>query len=327
MDAAYALCSKLVAHHGAERVTINLSAGTKIMALGAYECARECAIPAYYVDTNNGHVLNVTTRVDTRLPTFDVGGYLACFGRSPVATLDPSHLQPDLATSIRLAAALADGGAPACRALERIRRHGQGKGRRTCTIKNYAPSEEEQRVWQLFTSYGALAAFDHAGGTVTFTVPSDSAFHLLSGAWLELFVGDQARQLTDRRGEPLFTDVLVGFEIPSDETGARKEIDVGMMYQSQLIHCSCKTGSTNPWSTDYLDELRAVSSLIGGRFCSRIFVTNQAAPVEGDSASKDFRRFLNQAKDREIVVVTGEQLVALPDVLRREAVKPTYQRI
>jgi hypothetical protein len=49
--------------------------------------------------------------------------------------------------------------------------------------------------------------------------------------------------------------------------------------------------------------------------------------VEGDSASKDFRRFLNQAKDREIVVVTGEQLVALPDVLRREAVKPTYQRI
>ena len=138
---------------------------------------------------------------------------------------------------------------------------------------------------------------------------------------------DEARQQKARDESVLFDDARFSFEIPSDETGARKEIDVGMMFAGQMILCSCKTGSNKPWRTAYLDELRAVSSLIGGRFCSRVFVTACFSPSEGKDGFVDYQRFINQAKDREIVVITGDQLNDVGQMLAKEALKPTFWRV
>lgn len=79
-------------------------------------------------------------------------------------------------------------------------------------------------------------------------------------------------------------------------TGAYKEIDVGLMYAGQLIHCSCKSGGKNIWSTEHLDELSAVSSLIGGRFCSRVFITSKPKPCEGSDEHDSYQRFSRQAE-------------------------------
>lgn len=158
-------------------------------------------------------------------------------------------------------------------------------------------------------------------------IQTSADYEFLKGTWLEIYVWDQARQQRAKGNAPLFQDAQFNFEIPSDVTGAYKEIDVGLMYAGQLIHCSCKSGGKGIWATEHLDELSAVSSLIGGRFCSRIFITSKSPPDAGDDEYEGYRRFLQQAKDREIVVIAGDQLRSIGAVLAREADRPTFPRV
>ena len=209
-----------------------------------------------------------------------------------------------------------------------IRRHGEGKGKRTCRVAKHQPNEAESAVWRKLVSVGVVERIEDREATFSFTLKSDADFEFLKGGWLELFVWNEARSQRTNAGAPIFDDALFNFEIPTDASGARKEIDVGLMVAGQMIHCSCKAGSKGIWATDFLDELSAVSSLIGGRFCSRVFVTSKIAAVQGDPDWTDYERFLNQAKDRQIVVVTGENLAHVGARLASEASnKPTYPRI
>ncbi|MGB3220988.1 MAG: DUF1887 family CARF protein [Anaerolineae bacterium] len=169
---------------------------------------------------------------------------------------------------------------------------------------------------------------DQKNSHFSFILRSDADFEFLKGTWLEVFVWNEARNQRTKQGLPVFDDVKFNFEIPADASGARKEIDVGLMVGGQMIHCSCKAGSKGIWSTDHLDELRAVSSLMGGRFCSRLFITSKKSPVQGDSDWKDYQFFQKQAADRLIVVITGDKLLQVGTCLTIEAGnRPTYPRI
>jgi len=327
MQAAYVACQQLADRHTSDEVVINLSGGTKVMALGAYAFAKERQIPALYVNTNNRQVLDLTTNRPFPMPPLSVEAYLACFGRSPNRTFNAQTLSIPLDDARRLSVDLVRMGAPALAVLERIRIQDKGKGRRTLMIKDYHPSAEEKEVWAALIKAGILAEVTDIARDFRFTIPLDGDASFLKGQWLEIFVWDQAERQRDKDGERVFDDTSFGFEIPSDATGARKEIDGGFMIGGQMIHCSCKSGSTKIWSTDYLDELRSVSSLIGGRFCSRIFITTGIPPSGGESGFIDYQRFINQAKDREIVVITGEQLHNVGQLLAKEAVKPTFWRV
>lgn len=92
------------------------------------------------------------------------------------------------------------------------------------------------------------------------------------------------------------------------------------MYRAQLIWCSCKTGK-KPFHTAYHDEMRAVSGMLGERFCTRVFVASANPSGFGNEAS-----FRDQARQREIVVVSREDLPRLGDVLRKRALAPDYPR-
>ncbi len=327
MQATHDACRELVDRHPGAAVVINLSGGTKVMALGAYAYANDQQIPAFYVNTNDQRVLDLTTNKSFPMPPLDVETYMACFGRSPQWTFDAHALSISLDEARGLAAQFVTIGSPALTVLERIRSHDKGKGRRTCTIKRYQPSTEENEVWETLVKAGTLARTEHNTHGFRFTIPSDGDAGFLKGQWLEIFVWDQAKQQQDKTGRSLFDSTEFGFDIPSNETGARKEIDVGLMVGGQMIHCSCKSGSAKVWSTTFLDELRSVSSLIGGRFCSRVFITTCTPPSEGDGGFVDYKRFMHQAKDREIAVIAGDQLYDVGQLLAEEALKPTFWRV
>lgn len=144
-------------------------------------------------------------------------------------------------------------------------------------------------------------------------------WNFFKGGWLEVYVWNEARKLQEHGGRPIFDEVKMGLEIPSGP--ARKEIDVACLYQAQLIHCSCKTGR-DTFRTSHLDELSAVSNLVGGRFCSRIFITNQVL-----SNQEREKEFLEQAKQREIVVVTGDKLTNIGAILKKQAINPDFMRV
>lgn len=328
MDAAFEACASIVQRIGDGPFVINLSSGTKVMALGAYEFARQQQCPALYVDTNARRVLDLTTRQGYATVPLTVENYMACYRRSPVAKFNEETLSCSLEQAIELAEWLVTTGEPALTVLESIRRYGEGKGKRTCRVDKYQPNNMALRVWQKLASLALLERIGNMEATFSFTLRSDADFEFLKGTWLELFVWHEARNQRNKEGAPVFDDALFNFEIPGDSSSARKEIDVGLMVAGQMIHCSCKAGGKEIWSTRHLDELRAVSSLIGGRFCSRVFITPKKPPAEGDGDWKSYQLFLEQARDRQIVVIAGDQLSRVGAHLAHEASnRPTYPRI
>ncbi len=328
MDAAYEACASIVQRIGDGPFVINLSSGTKVMALGAYEFARQHQFPALYVDTNARRVLDLTTKQGFPTIPLTVDNYLACYMRSPVAKFNEEALSCSLEEAIELAEWLVATKEPALAVLELVRRYGEGKGKRTCKVAKYQPDDSELRVWHKLIAVGLLEQIGEKNTVFSFTLRSDADFEFLKGTWLEVFVWHEACNQRNKEGALVFDDALFNFEIPSDHSGARKEIDVGLMVAGQMIHCSCKAGGRKVWLTEHLDELRAVSSLIGGRFCSRVFVTSKNPPAEGDDDWKSYQLFLEQARDRQIVVIAGDQLPQVGEHLKREAGnKPTYSRI
>jgi len=320
------ICLAVAQRHPEDEIIFDISSAPKIMGFAAYEVARFLHQRAVIVDTANGRLIDLVPPSAAPVPIeIDLAQYLACYGRRPELTFDFKKLSVSQQQAIDAASYLATAGPAAVEALDRLRSWSQGKGKRTIPFKKTQPlSAEAREVLRQLESFGLIANLEEqSDGRVQYTIPTDMDWKYLEGTWLEIYVWHQVLQCQDEQGQPMFRGSQVGlsFEIPSD--GARKQIDVGYVYHGQMIHVSCKTGS-KPFKTQYLDELRAVSSLIGGRFTSRLFVTNAFPPSDTDT---DYTRFLDQAKDRETVVVTGNELPRIKEILKKQALQPTYPRI
>lgn len=138
------------------------------------------------------------------------------------------------------------------------------------------------------------------------------------GGWLEVYVYAVARELAqgERR---LFSDVRLGLRIPTGD-GAENEIDVIALYHGQVLVCSCKTGAEALKEVAHLDQLRTVAALIGGRYCTSIYITDQPG-------GRRDKGFFKQAQSRQIVVVCREDLPGLGAILMREAQRSSYPRL
>lgn len=323
------VCLAVAQRHPESEIIFDISSAPKIMGFAAYEVARFLHQRAVFVDTANGRLIDLVPPSATPVPiAINLTQYLACYGRRPEPTFDFQKLSVSQEQAIKAASYLATAGLAAVEAMDKLRSWSQGKGKRTIPFKKTQPlSPEAREVLRQLESFGLITNLqEQPDGRVQYTILNEMDWKYLEGTWLEVYVWHQVLQCRDEQGQPMFRESQVGlsFEIPSD--GARKQIDVGYIYHGQMIHVSCKTGS-KPFKTQYLDELRAVSSLIGGRFTSRLFVTNAFPPPETDSDYNDYKRFLSQAKDREIVVVTGEELPEVGAILKEQALRPTYSRI
>jgi hypothetical protein len=163
-------------------------------------------------------------------------------------------------------------------------------------------------------------AKDWAVGKEYNYICANNADHeFVNGHWLEVYVFDAARNIKKSDGKGMFfSDVRMSIEIPAID-GAINELDVAALYHGQLFIISCKTGK-NSLNVSNLDQISAVSGMIGGQYCSRIFVTNQ-------SISPRRVGFISQAKNRQIVLVGKKELQKLDEILTREAIRPTYPRL
>jgi hypothetical protein len=320
-------CLTIAQRHVGAEVVFDVTSAPKVMGFAAYEAARFLHSRAIIVDTANGRLIDlIPPSTDFVSTDIDVVQYLACYGRRPEPTFDFTKLSVSQQQAIEAASYLATAGPAAVEAMDKLRSWGQGKGKRTIPFnKTQSLPSDVRDVLRRLESFGLIVNLQErpVDGHVQYTIQNEMDWKYLEGTWLEVYVWYQALQCRDNYGQPMFQEnqVSLSFEIPSD--GARKQIDVGYVYLGQMIHASCKTGSS-PFKTVYLDEIRAVSSLIGGRFTSRLFITNAFPPSE---ANRDYENFLAQAKDREIVIVTGKELPEASANLKQQALQPKYSRI
>lgn len=317
--------------------TVSLTGAPVPMTLGAYEAARTHGIPAYYLPSNESTLLDVAgegkrEQVALRL---DLPDFLLVHGfQMLLAGHDPSRVPPRFKQAI---VHFQRDFAVATDLLKWLTRKGMTHGLR-------------QRAWPLGEAHRALLVQlaevgviqrlawprSGSGSNVEYQVSDAESMKFLSGGWLEQYVYLAAHIKPPGVGA-LFDFTAYGLELQSNVAqkaigGAKqatREVDfIGLRKNAPLI-ASCKTVERF-WQKSFLDELVSVGNLLGGSYCTKLFVTNQPMPEGGVRSERDWpmaaQQFLAHAKDAKVVVVTGETLASIKQVLVREAIKPTDAR-
>jgi hypothetical protein len=327
-EACQCLCKRAVARHPGAAITFDVTTAPKFMSFAVHDFAKEHGHQVVVVDTARAQEVSLITRKPqpVALPE-KVEDYLELFDRKCNPRFDIRNLSVNEQTAITIAEQLALGGEPAAIATNKFNRWDPGRHDAWSTPKqdDATTTDKEYQVFQMLEKCGLISELTREpDGTTRYRTsqnPADTAF--IKGTWLEVYVWHVARSLRDKMtGEPLFSDCQMSFEIPHPAP-EKREIDVGCLYQGQLIHCSCKARAPKgSFDKDHLDVMTGVSKLLGGDFTSRVLATNAFAPYD-----KEQWMFAKHAEKQKIVLVTGDELPEIGEILRRQAIDPNYARI
>jgi len=307
-------CWQVIQRNDSREVTFNLTPGTKIMALGAYDVIKENALRAIYIDTRNSKIILLGSQVGTKEinARFTFEECIKFWGREKKDEDISSKLSIDKENAISLAEEIGDFVRKYCNEGNKVLEHIRKKNGKAGQIVFKDPYDYEIEFLQLLLSYNIISKLK-INNEVSFSIRNTHDVKFLDGKWLEIYAWKKAKEIK------MFDDVIHSVKIPYEGVG--KEIDVACVYKGQLIICSCKTGNKS-FETEHLDELQSVASLIGKDYCSKIFITAQPGKDE-----QKMKSFMSHAEQRKILVVTGDKLVDIGDILQKEAVNPTLPRI
>lgn len=311
-----AQCQAAVARHPDAEWIFNITCGTAIMSIGAYEAAKQCAASAWYLDTATQQVVCLHGK-PAPVGMFDmtVEKYLAVYGRSCLPTAKPEPHYVECARRM--------GNSPGqskrlIHAMDRV------KGGRV-----HLPAAEKplRQLCRFLAAKNLLNDLQESEKEISFLCPPahQAFFTSPQSKWLEIFVWDCAGQLG------CFEDWQFGVNIPNLHL-ADNEVDLMAVSLATLLIAECKT-DFDPFKgkVDYLNKLHTVSNMIGGNYVGRLYITLTSQPREGQPMFESYKRFCGQAAARQIVVVTGEKFKHLSSILKKEAGanfadKPTFAR-
>ncbi|WP_298820639.1 Card1-like endonuclease domain-containing protein [Chloroflexus sp.] len=291
----------------------NITCATTIMSIGAYEAGKACQASIWYFNTNGRQVVVLAGQAPQGNPyRLSVADYLQIYGR----IVKPS--EPPAQSWIDLAWILAGTPDEVLDFRELLR---QAKTNTSYTAPRWLqqlPLTPSIAAW--LPNILAAGLIDqvqaHSNGYDLHQCHPD-LWKFFDGLWLEIVAWDAAR----RAG--CFDDCCFGVEIPVAGQSANNQIDLALTFAASMLIGECKT-EKDPFKTAHLDQLSSIADMIGGSFVGKLFITARSRQqVNPDT----LRSFEDQAKAREIVVVTGEQLTELPSILEQEARKPTYPRV
>lgn len=317
-------CEQMMAQQADAEIVLNLTTGTTIMSLGGYEAAKNRRVTAIYIATAIGKIITVTGPQISGLDlVMKLEDYLAIYGRTPRERFSFSDLSVSQDAALETARFLANPGARECLSL--MRRWNRGTNRRTINGNLNSPlNSQTENTFIRLEQLGLIESLSIRSNQVSYVIPCEPNWKYLDGTWLEAYCWETARSLKESSGHPVFDEVRFSLELVSQ--AAVSEVDLFCLHRGRPIIASCKTEDRS-FKTRYLDELQSRADMLGGKFCGKLFITNMPAPSPNTQERRDFELFLEQARMREIVVVTGDNLASLPHVLLTEATRPIYPRL
>ena len=280
---------------------LNVTGGTKIMALGAYEVFRDRGHSVFYIDTHDGervelfpevvrHPLPELLKVETALKAY---GYA-------VAEKGEVRVRPEVRALTELLVSEAEGLESALSMLNAC--SGSAEKQLYCEVREPALSNGNfLRLVGVFSEAGFLS-FD--GRHLVF--PSQDSRFFANGGWLEQHV---LGVVDDLRRDGRILDRGCALKV-SSSGGSANELDVAFTAHNRLHLVECKTqrfGRNPPVgespggkATEVIYKLDSVNDLIGGTF-GRAMLASFCRLPEGE-----FRR----CQEHGINVVQGSQLKA-----------------
>jgi len=322
----YNECEEAVKKYPMADWIFNITTGTTIMSLGAYEVAKQYKqsmhIRCWYLNTSQTRVVSLLedefSNVDGEtIFEIDVPQYAAAYNR----VLSPGDLDNErtYAEQQWLAFAQRLGKAPYSASL--IKQVMSKIGNRPGKDKDGEDKSKDYTLTRLpDAAYSLLEEAQNFQLVSQLSKNTSSiSFHLnylqdkfLNGSWLEAYVWDEARKLN------LFYDCQWNHTITDGKS--KNELDVAMTYKAQLLIAECKTGEEESFDSKTIYKLDSVANLLGGKFVGRVLVTSLPLPMKK-------QEFMEQAESRRVIVLTAEDLPTIGAELAKEAVNPRFSRI
>lgn len=292
--------------------TFAIGSAPKITGIAAYEVAKSRGIPCWHIDTRHEEVVSLVKEVvvdKRRFFHLDVPSYMKIQKRKCEKregdTKDYRESAEALAPLTRKLVESSE--AENLLLLLRDKKKGDIVEVPEMLVRSTIVQElEEQGLLK-------ISRINADGSALCQFASSDAARLLGTGDWLEIYVWYEV-------GRANFADDYQwGYKIFDGKV--ENELDLALTYKAQLIIAECKT-EQKPFIGEkrFLSQIDAVADLLGRTYVSKVFVTNQ--PPIGDS----YKIFVQQAKQRNIVVVTKDDLLNIGNILKNEAINPTYER-
>lgn len=301
--------------HDGEDIALNVTGGTKPMAIAAQEAFRSAGKPVFYVniETDEAIYIDRDARPEPLQAQLKVHEMLTAHGHQVTETAGPPQItreQRDLAD--RLVSHVASSGAAL--GLFNALTHKAHNQNLVVTLEpQQAAPGKLAEIIGLFEEAGQLR---QVGNKLTFT--DENARFFANGGWLEFHM---LRTLQDLRPRYLsLSDVAMGLRIAFPKARGRSadknELDVAFLYRNTLHIIECKSanlaqpGATgDDKATEALYKLESLLKLGGLRTRGMIVDYRGALSRKPEN--------LQRASDAGIEIVSGTALRDLKGVLQR----------
>lgn len=307
-----------------------ISSSPRIIGIAAYEVAKEKEIACWHVDAQRDHIVSLVKPVEIDKDKFfhlTLDDYMQILRRTWKlgGPTDTASYRDSVKKWASIARELTMSNSPQAAELLSFL---YAKG----STKRYRMGEEfdlpldlvPSMTLKLLEDQGLLHVRRTLSGKTMGRFTSIAAAQFVgTGDWLEFYVWHAAMSSGLADEQHCQWGCKVEDMCMDTERRVNNEFDVMLIYKAQLIVAECKA-ERDPFrgEKNYLEKLQAKANVLGGSYVSKLFITNQLAT--GDSS---YRSFSKRAEQYKIVVVTGENLNEVDQIVRREAERPTYPRI
>lgn len=281
-----------------DTVALNVTGGTKVMAMAAQDVFREAGHPVFYVNVENDQVIRIDRReTPFELPTkIKLREYLEVHGYA----VDGKPSKPDIAASRRdVIGRLAYESQRLGGALGRVNWLAQqAKG----SLQSPALDDDDldsRSLDELVSMFAGEKLLKLQQGKLVF--PDEEARQFVNGGWLESLVYHSLAQLAPEIG---IADYAVGITVTAPDEKTKNELDAACIFRNTLHVIECKSANLAPKkdgrnsATDALYKLEALRKMGGLR--------TRAMLVDYRGGLSDYDK--SRAAQLGIKTISGSQL-------------------
>ena len=262
IEAVAATVRSLIAKHGGgEGVVVNISGGTKPMAIGALRAAHHAGVACLYTNTEDSEILwlfpdGSTKSERMRVLGLDVPLYIRAYGEEVIRSKKVADLNAAQKACTQIIGEqhkviYQKVIVPVTSAIKTAQRNRSGFPI-TCKV---TPTHRQRAVIEQLAEKGLWEWHQDSGKIV---VSNSSAAALLNGGWVEAYVAMQMEQ------SGLFDDVRLNLEL----RGVEGEIDVAAVGNGKLALVECKS---NVQQSQQLSKLDSFRHRLGGPYAQAYY--------------------------------------------------------
>ncbi|GGY39102.1 hypothetical protein GCM10011297_10380 [Bacterioplanes sanyensis] len=281
---------------------VNITGGTKLMSLAAYEVFNPCAERILYANTVERRIEFLGSAAPRAEEMRDVLTLPLCLRAHGLTAQDSQSNHSDnwqnhIHQRAELSHFLVSHHLDLLQLIKQLNSTFAGKNKQHKRLHWQAPTSVEQQTLTLLTEHGLLTPSHDSNEWMLGS--ADQANTYLSGSWLEEYTWlcAQPHLAPDRLGHSVKVNV---------QGKIHNEGDVLIVANNKLLQIECKTGNINKGGQHTTHKLALLASRLGGLLADKLLVSL----IEPDTSLSE------RLNSHQIQVCSGTELSQLPQLLQ-----------